>query len=207
MDREDGRGEWSKRVGWASKASKAADGSSIPQGWAQAGACTCLAAGMAAGKAPRASWSCWQPVRAAASRATCAAGRPPLPGTPVRVGQGGKTRTRRRNRLAGGAQPASRSQRQAGRHLHSTCGGRRKQRWQPSRAAAGSGWGAGHCRVGQAGPENQRNTEGKEMRGKGTEHRHGGPEGAPIRGRRAEGGVGLPLGGSPQKGQRRGQGK
>ena len=181
-------------------------GRSCPRGWAQAGACTCLAAGMAADEAPQASRSCWQPARAAASRATCAAGRPPLPGTPVRVGQCGKTRTRRRNRSASGAQPASRSQRQAGRHLHSTCGGRRKQCWQPSKAAAGSGWGAGHCR-GRAGPENQRTARTKIGGGKGTEHRRGGPKGALIRGRQVEGEVGLPRGGSPQKGQRRGQGK
>jgi len=107
MDRVGGMGQWVKGVGRASKPSKAREGgSSCSQGWAPAGACTRLATGMAAGKTPQTSRSCWQPVRAAASRATCAAGRPPLPGTPVQVGQGGRTRTRRRNRSAKGG-PAS----------------------------------------------------------------------------------------------------
>lgn len=68
----------------------------------------------------------------------------------------------------------------------------------------GVGQGAG---PGQAGPANKGETKAKRGGGKGTEHRQSGPEGELINGHQVEGGVGLPLGGSPQKGQRQDQGK
>ena len=48
-------------------------------GRAPASVSTRLAAGKEGGQSPRPSWSCWQPARAAASRAVCAAGRPHIP--------------------------------------------------------------------------------------------------------------------------------
>ena len=130
-------------MGRASKPSRAGGNSSCARGRAPAGACTRPAAGMAAGKAPQASWSCWQPARAAAPHAVCAAGGPPIPRHTCVCG---RHNTRRRNQSSRGAQPASRSRRQAGRHLHSVCGGRWQQCMQPNRAAAGSWQGAGRGR-------------------------------------------------------------
>lgn len=123
-------------------------------GWAPAGACARPAAGMAAGKAPQASWSCWQPARAAASRAVCAAGGPPIPRHAC-VCVGGRHTRGGGNHSARRAQPASRSQRQAGRRLHSTGVGRGSSRAcsHARRQLAGDrGRGAG-----RAGPEGREN--------------------------------------------------
>lgn len=197
-----GTGGGEKRGGQAGQCGKEWEASwpssacSYQQGLAPAGVDTRLAAGRAGRQSPQPSWSCWEPARAAASRAVCAA-----EGATHPLAHPGGSRWR--NQLA---LRACQPQPQPAPVRATPARHRVGQEAAAQAAMQGSRWQGSRAMQGKVGKAQRRHKSKHRGVRKGREgERRGHKAGRGPFGVTHQVGVGLPRGGSPQKCQRQDQ--
>jgi hypothetical protein len=190
------RGGQAGQCGKEWEASWPSSACSYQQGLAPAGVDTRLAAGRAGRQSPQPSWSCWEPARAAASRAVCAA-----EGATHPLAHPGGSRWR--NQLA---LRACQPQPQPAPVRATPARHRVGQEAAAQAAMQGSRWQGSRAMQGKVGKAQRRHKSKHRGVRKGREgERRGHKAGRGPLGVTHQVGVGLPRGGSPQKCQRQDQ--